>query len=188
MIEHNYSISSASMAVCYFLSSICLIVLIERHLVAKRCAFNQRDSTHLVCVTTKSLQFCCIHSSSNLPSPPVALHWKEHPQHETATFTLYSRDVVRLVVSCLFPPDCFGLQMKTFFFFSFFIASLQRIALGVMLVFPAVSSLSTLTCRPASAALSVVIQNVPSQQTLWFCQWTLNYFHLSDRSPHCTVV
>lgn len=148
--------------------NLCLVVLIERHLVAKHCAFNQWDSMHLVCVMTKSFQFCCIHSSSNLPSPPVALHWKEHPQHETATFTIYSRDVVRLAVSCLFPPDCFGLQMKTFFFFffSFFIASLQHFALGVMLVFPAVSSLSTLTCRPASAALSVVIQNVPSQQTL----------------------
>lgn len=99
--------------------NLCLIVLIERHLLAKHCAFNQWDSMHLVCVMTKSFQFCCIHSSSNLPSPPVALHWKEHPQHETATFTLYSRDVVRLVVSCLFPPDCFGLQMKTFFFFFF---------------------------------------------------------------------
>lgn len=50
--------------------NLCLIVLIERHLLAKHCAFNQWDSMHLVCVMTKSFQFCCIHSSSNLPSPP----------------------------------------------------------------------------------------------------------------------
>lgn len=170
--------------------NLCLIVLIERHLLAKHCAFNQWDSMHLVCVMTKSFQFCCIHSSSNLPSPPVALHWKEHPQHETATFTLYSRDVVRLVVSCLFPPDCFGLQMKTFFFF-FFHFSLHHF-----------SALLSESCWFFQQCRLSVLWHVAQQVLLCLLSFKMCHlsklcssvsgpwiiFHLSDRGPHCTVV
>lgn len=57
---------------------------------------------------------------------------------------------------------------------TFFILSEKCFALRVMLFFQAVTSLSTLTHRPASAALTVVIQNVLSQQTLYFCQKSLD--------------
>lgn len=57
-------------------------------------------------------------------------------------------------------------------------------------VFQAVTSFGTLTFRPASAAPSVVIQNVLSQQALWFCQWSFDSLsHLRPRPswPSCSV-
>lgn len=76
---------------------------------------------------------------------------------------------------------------------TFFIASGQRFALGVVPFFPAVTSFRTLTCRPASAALTLVIQNVPPQQTLELCPEisqhnklfpTADLYHITTLSPN----